>query len=117
MPKISLAQLKRTAANYTWRMIRHSWYPQGALIGLERKVIKVQGNAIQFEPAPGKTEGSWLSWDSPARCYRINELAVGTMDGGTWTSDGQLEVTIQLNPEPCEGRWNEVMQYILTPVK
>lgn len=30
-------------------MTRHDWYPTGKLIGLERKVIAKQTNAVQFE--------------------------------------------------------------------
>jgi hypothetical protein len=44
-------------------MTRHDWYPQGKLIGLERKVIKRQSNAVQFDG------GSWLRLDRPAADY------------------------------------------------
>ena len=44
-------------------MVRHDWYPQGKLIGLERKVIAKQSNAVQFEG------GSWLRLDKKAADY------------------------------------------------
>ena len=44
-------------------MIRHDHYPNCGLIGLERKVIKRQSNAVQFEG------GSWLRLDKPAADY------------------------------------------------
>jgi hypothetical protein len=44
-------------------MIRHDWFPTGKLIGLERKVIKRQSNAVQFDG------GSWLRLDKPASDY------------------------------------------------
>jgi hypothetical protein len=44
-------------------MVRHDWYPDGKLIGLERKVIKKQSNAVQFEG------GSWLRLDKKACDY------------------------------------------------
>jgi hypothetical protein len=44
-------------------MIRHDWYPNNDKIGLERKVIKKQSNAVQFEG------GSWLYLDKPAKDY------------------------------------------------
>ena len=44
-------------------MTRHDWYPQGKLIGLERKVIAKQTNAVQFEG------GSWLRLDKKAGDY------------------------------------------------
>jgi len=44
-------------------MIRHDWYPQGHLIGLDRKVIARQTNAVKFEG------GSWLRLDKKAGDY------------------------------------------------
>lgn len=44
-------------------MIRHDWFPQGKLIGLDRKVIHKQTNAVQFEG------GSWLRLDKKASDY------------------------------------------------
>lgn len=44
-------------------MTRHDWYPQGKLMGVERKVIAKQTNAVQFEG------GSWLRLDKKAGDY------------------------------------------------
>lgn len=47
-------------------MVRHDWFPNGALIGKPRKIIKKQSNAIQFEG------GSWLNFP-PASDICVNE--------------------------------------------
>lgn len=44
-------------------MIRHDWYPNGPIMNVERKVIKRQSNAVQFEG------GSWLRLDKKAADY------------------------------------------------
>lgn len=44
-------------------MTRHDYYPDGKLIGLARKVIRKQTNAVQFEG------GSWLRLDKKASDY------------------------------------------------
>lgn len=44
-------------------MLRHDWYPQGKLMGVERKVITRKTNAVQFEG------GSWLRLDGKAGDY------------------------------------------------
>lgn len=44
-------------------MIRHDWYPEGKIMGVERKVIARQTNAVQFEG------GSWLRLDKKAGDY------------------------------------------------
>ena len=60
----TFADIKRKLTNgASVTMIRHDHYPNGGLIGLERKVIKRQSNAVQFEG------GSWLRLDKPAADY------------------------------------------------
>lgn len=44
-------------------MLRHDWYPKTKLIGMERKIIVRQSNAVQFEG------GSWLRLDYPANHF------------------------------------------------
>jgi|TARA_R110000787_G_scaffold187015_1_gene298762 hypothetical protein len=45
-------------------MLRHDWIPNNnKLIGVKRKIITQQSNAIQFEG------GSWLYLDNPASHY------------------------------------------------
>ena len=57
----NLAELKRQlVVGVKVKMIGNDWFPEGHLIGVERKVIRAQGNAIQFEPVEEGSEGSWL---------------------------------------------------------
>ena len=45
-------------------MLKHDWFPNSnKLIGVKRKIITQQSNAIQFEG------GSWLYFDKPASHY------------------------------------------------
>ena len=60
----TFADIKRKLVEgNTITMTRHDWYPQGKLIGLERKVIAKQTNAVQLEG------GSWLRLDKKASDY------------------------------------------------
>jgi hypothetical protein len=60
----TFADIKRKLVeNNTITMIRHDWLPNGKLIGVKRKIIKRQSNAVQFEG------GSWLYLDKPANDY------------------------------------------------
>jgi hypothetical protein len=53
----TFADVKRAMqVGVTVTMTKHDWYPNGTLIGVPRKVQKVQSNAVQFEG------GSWLHW-------------------------------------------------------
>lgn len=55
----TLAELKRTlVVGAKVKMIKHDWFPSGGLIGVERAIIRRQGNAAQFEG------GSWLHFPS-----------------------------------------------------
>lgn len=57
----SFADIKRALTEgTTLTMVSHDTMPNGQLIGLTRKIIKRQTNAIQFEG------GSWLYLDRPA---------------------------------------------------
>lgn len=63
---------RRLVEGATLTMVRHDWLPNGKLIGLPRKIIKRQTDAIQFDG------GSWLQFP-PAKEVRIlgdNEFAV-----------------------------------------
>jgi len=63
----NLAQLKKKLIVGTVvTLIRHDWYPQGNLIGKQRKIKTVQTNAVQFEPSESGKEGSWLHWPKAA---------------------------------------------------
>lgn len=51
----TFADVKRALqVGVTVTMVRHDWYPNGKLMNVPRKVIKVQSNGVQFEG------GSWL---------------------------------------------------------
>ena len=65
----TLASLKRTIqVGDVLTMTHHDWFPTGKLIGLPRKVVHKQDNAIQFEG------GSCLRWPEA-------KLYVPTSDG------------------------------------
>jgi hypothetical protein len=60
----TFADIKRKLSEgSTLTMVRHDWYPQGKNMGIARKIVKRQSNAIQFEG------GSWLYLDRPAKEY------------------------------------------------
>ncbi len=51
----TFADVKRALqVGVTVTMVRHDWYPNNKLMGVPRKVILKQANAVQFEG------GSWL---------------------------------------------------------
>jgi len=51
----TLADLKRIMqVGVTVTMLKHDWYPYGPLIGMPRKITKIQGNGGKFEG------GSWF---------------------------------------------------------
>jgi hypothetical protein len=59
----SLAELKRRCTEGAeLTMVHHGWFPDGKLIGLSRKIKRVQSNSIQFDPADEGSNGSWLDW-------------------------------------------------------
>jgi hypothetical protein len=74
----TLAELKRNLkVGTSLVMTRHDWNPHCPLIGVTRKIQIKQVNAIQFEPMPGKREGSWLYWRSAKEVVvRDNEFDV-----------------------------------------
>jgi hypothetical protein len=85
----TLADVKRrlvVGARLT--MTSHSWYPQGKLIGLERKIEVRQSQSIKFEG------GSWLQFPPASR--------VTVLDKDTFS--------IQLDPDDK----TKVMTYIIT---
>ena len=49
-------------------MVKHEWYPASELIGKQRKIVKRQSNAIQFDG------GSWLFFDKPASHFIANSF-------------------------------------------
>lgn len=60
----NLSELKRTVVpGSKLVMTRHDWFPNGQLIGVERSVSRVQGNAIVFLH-PETQKESWLYLDS-----------------------------------------------------
>lgn len=66
---MNLATLKKTADQFTFEMVRHSWYPtNNPLLGLKRTIDIKQTNAIKFNG------GSWLYWPT-AKNIKINEHA------------------------------------------
>ena len=69
----NLSQFIRNAKDMKLRMVSHSWYPNGELIGLERKVKTVQSKAIQFEPHKESSNGSWLRFDNGVKAVRFEE--------------------------------------------
>jgi hypothetical protein len=84
---MSLAAIKRNLqVGVKVVMVRHDWYPTGKLMNVERAVIRVQSNAVQFEG------GSWLYFDRKASEYRQ-------------TADG-FEVCLDAN-----GTFDKVMGY------
>ena len=86
----NLSQLKQHAQKYVFTMIRHDWYPDGKLIGIPRKVEKLQTNSMKFEG------GSWLDFRA-AKNYKF---------------EGD-KITVSLNDD---GSFTEVMEYQLTEV-
>ena len=77
----SFADIKRALIEgATLTMVSHDNMPGGALIGLARKIIKRQSNAIQFEG------GSWLYLDKPAADFEAlgpNSFRVRLNPGAT----------------------------------
>lgn len=64
------------------KYVVHGQERNGPLVGVPRKIKRVQGNAIQFEPhAPGK-DGSWLQWPkaSDVRIVDTDRFVVGGDD-------------------------------------
>jgi len=62
----SFADIKRALnEGATLTMVSHDNMPNGPLIGLARKIIKRQSNAIQFEG------GSWLYLDKRASDFEV----------------------------------------------
>lgn len=59
---MKLADLKRIKLGQELTMVKHSWFPSSKLIGVKRKVTKVQSNAIGLD-------SSWLYFP-PAKCLR-----------------------------------------------
>ena len=69
----SLADLKRDCQKYVWIMRGHSWFPSGKMLGVPRKIAKVQSNAFMFEPVAGSVHGSWLSWPKASQLKIVNK--------------------------------------------
>jgi len=87
----TLAELKRKLTlGAVVVMTRNDWFPNGKLIGISRKVIKVQTNAIQFEG------GSWLRFTKATDFVDINSTGF----------------SVKLNPE----KETELMSYAFSSI-
>ena len=100
----SLAQLKREAKNYTWKQVFNSWTGGELkyghkLFGLDRKIIKQQSNALQFDG------GSWLEWPKASELTFIHDLE------GIPAKVVLKKIRIWLDKEK-----NEFMTYELSPI-
>lgn len=86
----TLADIKRRATVGTTLTMTHfvvrGIEKNGPLVGLPRKVKRVQGNGIQFEPHKDGSEGSWLWWPS------AKEISI---NGSSFTINGDIALTYQ----------------------
>lgn len=83
----SLAALKRYCKTGTvLTMVSHDWYPTGKLIGVSRKIIKVQTNAIALASDTSE-HGSWLQWPkASSMSFHPNGFSVSLDD----TTDAKM---------------------------
>ena len=87
----NFADIKRALCEgVTVTMIKHDWYPASEMIGKQRKIVKRQSNAIQFEG------GSWLFFDKPASHFKANSAN---------------EFSVLLNPNDNEPKY---MAYLIS---
>ena len=83
---MSLAAIKRSLqVGAKVVMVRHDWYPTGKLMGVERAVIHVQTNGVQF------AGGSWLYFDKGAKTYRTTATGFQVCLDGSGTFDKVME--------------------------
>ena len=92
---MSLASIKRNLkAGAKVVMVRHDWYPAGKLMGVERAVIRVQSNGVQFEG------GSWLYFKA-AKEYRDTTNGFQVCLDGSGTFDKVMEYQFVTDASTC----------------
>lgn len=110
----NLSQLKKDADKFVFTMTQHSYSEPLAvfgnlgrtalltnkLIGIPRKVVVKQANAIAFEPTEPGRGPSYLRFDSGAKGFKF---------------EGN-KVIVDLDDEP-RGEFNLTMTYELTPIE
>ena len=105
---MSLAAIKRSLqVGAKVIMVRHDWYPTGKLMGVERAVIHVQSNGVQF------AGGSWLYFKA-AKEYRATASGFQVCLDGSGTFDKVMEyqliaaTTCQYCDSASVGKWHDI---------